>query len=168
MTQFIHTTFGSREVLKTIQAAHLDRRLFLTVDMKDPNRFQLIELNAQSTNLFVAGTTYEVLMQLIPDEDLRGMMQWQYLTLNDDEAQSFIRRAPAFAKLQRQQEGLINFYLLQVPNSFDYAILTTWVTKEAADKFQPVMAELMQRYTGSNSSKYNLRSRQFSFATLTK
>jgi len=170
MAKFIYTTFGTRDVLQGIQAKHKNRNIYLAIDNDDQDRFQLIEATDDEKSPFASGTTYEVLDtgDDSNSDDLRGWMQWSYIILNEDESDAFIRRYRLFIEEHEATTGLLSSFLLHVPDTFDYAILTTWTTHAAAQAFAKQRASFFDRYTGLNSSRYNLREKQFSFSALTK
>jgi heme-degrading monooxygenase HmoA len=169
MTQYIHTTFGSRAVLNDVRNQHLDRPLHLSVQDDDHSRFQLIELTENEQSAFSAPTTYRVLDHFGDNGDIRGWMVFTFITLNDAERDNFIRRYHAFISQNNLHlDGAIASYLLQrTSNDHEIAILSTWNTKEQWQSWHNDAAFPLHDYENPNSA-YNLRRVSYSFAAFSK
>ncbi|QIL50506.1 hypothetical protein G7084_03755 [Weissella coleopterorum] len=162
--EYLYTTFGTKEVLQTIQQQHPDRPIYLTFDRDDHERFQLIEYSKNANSPFNSGIKYEILLSQKKIIDLRGMMAWSYLTLNDEEREYFILRTKAWMDGLNSLNGLINICLVQVASGFDYAILMTWKTEKDFQKFQPKRDDFFKSF--QYNSGVHLRSKEFQFAKL--
>lgn len=169
MTKYIHTTFGSREVLSALREKHLDRPIHLSVQDDDRSRYQLIELTENSKSVFAMASSYRVLDATGDDETLRGCMMFTFITLNDQERDNFIRRYHAFNRQAEPNiDGAIASFLLQrTDNDHEIAILSTWQTKEKWAKWHNSASFPLIRYENPNS-RYNLRRIAYTFAAFTK
>lgn len=162
MSEYIYTTYGTEAVLKMIQAKQAPRPLFLAVDVADSKHFQLIEKTNNIDSPFQSGTRYEILKTQKPEFELRGLMHWEYVTLNDDERDPFILR---WQQWVQQQDGVLNEALLQVPHSFEYALLSTWRQNRDLILAQPERKRFLAPFAGDNSY-HHLRQKDFAFAQL--
>lgn len=167
MTRYIHTTFGTREVLNEIRSKHLDRPIHLSIDDSDHLRGMLIELTDDSKSAFAMPTSYKVLSSAGADEELRGWLMFSFITLNDQERDNFIRRYEAFLSQGNLHGGLSSFLLQRTNNDHQLVLLSTWNTKEQWEAWSQEDDFPMKRYEGANAS-YNLRRASYSFAAFTK
>ncbi|AEJ23140.1 hypothetical protein WKK_01320 [Weissella koreensis KACC 15510] len=160
--EYIYTTFGTKDVLQTVQQRYSNRPIYLTFDLDDHEHFQLIEYSINEKSPFSSGVQYDVLFKQNQSLDLRGLMDWNYLTLNDDEREHFIMRAKAWITDHQDETGLINIFLLQVNEGFDYAILTTWKTEKQLQEFKPIIDDFFKSFQYASNVHY--REKKFQFA----
>ena len=165
MPKYIHTTFGSREVLSALRNKHLERPIHLSLDDSDSSRAQLIELTEDPKSVFAMPASYRVLSSMGADEDLRGWMVFTFITLNDKERDNFIRRYNAFISEGNLHGGLSSFLLQRTNNDHEIALLSTWRTKREWEEWSDDASFPLHRYEGGG---YNLRRSTYSFAAFTK
>ena len=77
---------------KTSATNTFDHKLLLTDDEEDKERYQLLEKTTNKKSIFMMPTTYEILAERGDTSDLRGLMNFTFITLNDMERDNFIRR----------------------------------------------------------------------------
>lgn len=159
--EYIYTTFGTKDVLQIIQQRYSNRPIYLTIDLDDHEHFQLIEFSKDNKSPFSSGVQYVVLFKQRQSLDLRGLMDWNYLTLNDDEREHFIMRVKTWMNNLQETNGLINMFLLQVADGFDYAILTTWNTEKQLQEFKPKIDEFLKSFKYSSSVHHREKKFQF-------
>ncbi|MBA5962411.1 antibiotic biosynthesis monooxygenase [Weissella cibaria] len=167
MTEYLHVTFGSRTVLQDVRNQHLDHKLLLTVDEEDKERYQLLEKTTNKKSIFAMPTTYEILAECGDTSDLRGWMNFTFITLNDMERDNFIRRYQAYEE-GMTEPGFISSYLLQRnDNSHQIVMLSTWNMKTDWENWQAKEDFPLRQYESSNSL-YGLMRKQYSFAAFSK
>ncbi|GAK30690.1 hypothetical protein WOSG25_041300 [Weissella oryzae SG25] len=167
MTRYIHTTFGTREVLSEVRNKHLDRPIHLSVEDGDQSRAQLIELTDDPKSVFTVPTSYKVISSAGDDSELRGWMMFTFITLNDQERDNFIRRYDAFLKQGNLHGGLSSFLLQRTNNDHQLVLLSTWKSKDQWQNWSEESDFPMRRYEGPNAS-YNLRRVGYSFKAFSK
>lgn len=168
MTEYLYTTFGSEAVLQSVREAHPTRHLMLTEDDADPLRYQLLE-KTTADSVFNTPTSYEILAQEGQVTEIRGWMNFTFITLSDQERANFIRRWNTYqAHGFDQVPGFISVFLLQrtdEPNQL--AILTTWTLKEFWTIWDDEAETPLTMYEAV-PSRYGVRHSQYSFAAFSQ
>lgn len=168
MTEYLYTTFGSEAVLQNIREENPTRRLLLTEDDTDPLRFQLIE-RTEGDSIFSSPTTYEVLSHFGETKEIRGWLNFTFITLSDQERANFVRRWERYQNHGFDNvSGFMSAFLLQrtdEPNQF--AILTTWTLKEFWTIWDDETETPLTMYEAV-PLRYGVRHSQYSFAAFSK
>ncbi|AIG65290.1 antibiotic biosynthesis monooxygenase family protein [Weissella tructae] len=168
MTEYLYTTFGSEEVLQMVREANPERGLMLTVDDTDPLRYQLLD-KTTAKSVFSTPTSYEILSQTGKSKEIRGWMNFTFLTISDQERANFIRRWETFQTHGFDQvDGFMSAFLLQrTDEPQQMAILTTWTLKEFWTIWDDETENPLTPYEAM-ASRYGLRNSQYSFAAFSK
>ncbi|KRN31700.1 antibiotic biosynthesis monooxygenase family protein [Weissella halotolerans] len=169
MPEYLHTTFGSKEVLTAIRNQHLNQHLLLTVDDADPYRYQLIEKTSDSDSVFTTPTSYEILSEQGETAELRGWLNFHFITVPEQGRANFIRRWNAFQERDfTGVAGFISSYLLQrVDEPQQLAVLTTWTMKDFWLVWQADNQSPLKDYQ-TEGNRYGLRDAQYSFVAFAK
>jgi len=164
MTEYLYTTFGSEEVLQSVREKNPDRVIMLSVDDNDPKRFQLIE-KTNKPSVFSLPTTYKILFETDVSSDIRGWMNFTFITMPDQERDNFVRRCQSYlAENAASVSGLIDAYILQrTDNPNQLAIFTTWTLKEYWTIWMEDSVTPLTQYQAM-ASKYGFRNSQYTFA----
>ncbi|MCW0952722.1 hypothetical protein OIT44_01340 [Weissella ceti] len=168
MTEYLYTTFGSEEVLQSVREANSSRNLMLTVDDTDPLRYQLLDKTTESS-IFNTPTSYEILSQHGQAQEIRGWMNFTFITLSDQERANFIRRWETYqAHGFDNVSGFMSGFLLQrTDEPSQFAILTTWTLKDYWTIWDDETETPLTIYEAS-PLRYGVRHSQYSFAAFTK
>lgn len=165
MTEYLHVTFGSKDVLQNVRNNNLERGLLLMSDDSDRQKYELLEKTTDKNSVFAMPVTYEILASHGGTDELRGWMNFTFIRLNDLERDNFIRRYRA-SKQDIETPGFISSYILQkTTNAHELVILSTWRLKENWSDWQESTDFPLHRY---EHAQYNLYRKQLSFAALAK
>ncbi|MDY2521815.1 antibiotic biosynthesis monooxygenase [Weissella confusa] len=167
MTEYLHVAFGSKAVLQNVRNEHLDHKLLMMVDDEDKSRYQLLEKTTNKKSIFAMPTTYEILASRGETSDIRGWMNFTFITLNDAERDNFIRRYNAYEE-GMDEHGFISSSLLQRnDNQHQIVMLSTWNMKSDWELWHAKNDFPLRQYESSNSL-YGLMRKQYSFAAFSK
>lgn len=168
MTEYLYTTFGSEAVLQGIRENNPNRRLMLTEDDTDPLRFQLLD-RTEGASIFNTPTTYEILSRHGQTKEIRGWLNFTFITLSDQERANFIRRWERYqAHSFENVSGFMSAFLLQrIDEPSQIAILTTWTLKEFWTIWDDETETPLTMYEAS-PLRYGVRHSQYSFAAFSK
>lgn len=168
MSEYLYTTFGSKEVLQKLQAENPTHKLLLTVDDNNPYHYQLMEKTPEAS-IFKAPTSYQILSQNGHTEEIRGWMNFTFLTLPDQELANFKRRWDTYQEIGfGDTAGFISSFLLQrVDEPQQITILTTWTVKEYWTLWHDTVQTPLSIYEVT-PDYYNIRDSQYSLAAFTK
>ncbi|MDR3191099.1 MAG: hypothetical protein LBT80_07865 [Lactobacillaceae bacterium] len=168
MTKYMHVTYGSKAILTEVIKKHPTHQLHLATDEQDDKRYQLFEITEQANSVFASAITYEIIDEVGQVDDVRGWMNWTFITLNDEERDNFLRRWKTMGDTARDEAyGWLSSRIMVIPSTYDLAIMSTWTLRKEFFNWNVEHEWPIKQYVGKQT-KYNYREKGYRFAALTK